>query len=965
MEIPKDVFKSVSNTVTEFMKNKHYELEMRYGGKNVRITRDNFTNTLNYFRANGYKEQDHIETLDVHFMYGGYSYRISIGGKDNIKDYCLTNKVTSGMVKEVISKQFVNNFRPTLVPDFNMKIDLKNEVPIDDITLNELLVYLEGAMKGFRYKKRYSYTKTGQPFRYDFTVVKKSNLMNSDWLCNKRFSTSTILSANEIYEMEIEVLKKDKTVDTKALTTDFLKAGIQLYAIVNGISNVISKKKKSDVLTQYLNLQNKKIPIQQVLDKPKSYFIGPQPVTLEMKDITSDGLPVNTVLNDYTVTEKADGERYLLFVNKEGESYLINNKMEVFSLSVQLNNVKDCIFDGEYITRDAEGRKIRIFAMFDVYYYDGVDTMRLPLVSDKDSVDSRSKKMETFCSKFKDRFSKEILIHTKKFYKGDDIFKEVRDVLNKFNSGSYIYRIDGLIFTPQALPVGGLYKGNNPEPQGPWMKALKWKPPSENTIDMQVKENGKTVVGAKMMQVYNLFIGYKPSQWEPIKPRAYLEKKLQQDTRYTIIPFAPETVLDRNISMFYGDLDSYGVTRCKNGDEISTNSIVEFAYVNDESLPFPLRWKPLRVRKDKTSPNDFSTAMNVWRSVEMPVTEDMISGKTKVLMKDLPDEDMYYKRFISRDQFASRNMMDFHNYWNKYRFLLSKYVKPGNSLFDIACGQGGDLKRWIDCGLSTVYGIDKVRNNIENPSSGMYSRLLKVDWKDVKTHDYVFGTMDASKEINESYVKSLEDKDDVYIGEKILKYGKFDLVSCQFAIHYFFESDKILDNYVKNVDRFLKDGGYFMGTCMDGMRVKKLLANTPKESAITGKQDDRFLWNITKLYDSEDAPTCGEQIKVYMESIGIDIPEYLVNTSLLIDKFKKYGIVPVEIRSFEDTYKEALAIDVEARNAYYHDAVKNMSDLEKTFSFMNIIFVFQKKGALEEEAVPIQKKKKVVVKKSI
>jgi mRNA (guanine-N7-)-methyltransferase len=310
-------------------------------------------------------------------------------------------------------------------------------------------------------------------------------------------------------------------------------------------------------------------------------------------------------------------------------------------------------------------------------------------------------------------------------------------------------------------------------------------------------------------------------------------------------------------------------------------------------------------------------------------------------------------------------MMDFHNYWNKYRFLLSKYVKPGNSLFDIACGQGGDLKRWIDCGLSTVYGIDKVRNNIENPSSGMYSRLLKVDWKDVKTHDYVFGTMDASKEINESYVKSLEDKDDIYIGEKILKYGKFDLVSCQFAIHYFFESDKILDNYVKNVDRFLKDGGYFMGTCMDGMRVKKLLANTPKESAITGKQDDRFLWNITKLYDSEDAPTCGEQIKVYMESIGIDIPEYLVNTSLLIDKFKKYGIVPVEIRSFEDTYKEALAIDVEARNAYYHDAVKNMSDLEKTFSFMNIIFVFQKKGALEEEAVPIQKKKKVVVKKSI
>jgi hypothetical protein len=965
MEISKDVFKSVSNTVNEFMKNKHYELEMRYGGKNVKITRDNFTNTLNYFRSNGYKEQDHVETLDVHFMYGGYAYRISIGGKDNIKDYCLTNKVTSGMVKEVISKRFVNNFRPTLIPDFNLKIDLKNEVPIDDITLNELLVYLEGAMKGFRYKKRYSYTSTtrGSPFRYDFTVVKRSNMMNSDFICNKRFSTSTILSATETYEMEIEVpnIKREK-IDS--LAADFIKAGIHLYAVVNGIPNVISKKKKNDVLIQYLTLQNKKVPIQQVLDKPKSYFIGPQPVTLELKDITTDGLPVNTILNDYTVTEKADGERYLLFVNKDGESFLINNKMEVFALSVQLNNVRDCIFDGEYITRDAEGRKIRIFAMFDVYYYDGVDTMRLPLVSDIE--DSRVKKMDTFCSKFKDRFSKEILIHTKKFYKGADIFKEVRDVLNKVNSGSYIYRIDGLIFTPQHLPVGGLYKGKNPEPQGPWMKALKWKPPSENTIDMQVKENGSsslTVVGSKMMKVYNLFIGYKPSQWEPIKPRIFLEKKLRQDTRYTIIPFAPSTVLDRNISMFYGDMDAHGVTKCLNGDEISNNCIVEFAYIDDTSLSFPLRWKPLRVRKDKVSPNDFSTAMNVWRSIEMPVTEDMISGNVKTLMKDLPEEDVYYKRFISRDQFASRNMMDFHNYWNKYRFLLSKYVQPGNTLFDIACGQGGDLKRWIDCGLSTVYGIDKVRNNIENPSSGIYSRLLKLDWKDIKAPEYVFGTMDASMEINESYVKSLGEKDDVYIGDKILKYGKFDMVSCQFAIHYFFENETILDNFVKNVDRFLKDGGYFMGTCLDGTRVKRLLKDVPTQSAVTGKQDDRFLWNITKLYDSEEPPVFGDQIKVYMESIGIEIPEYLVNTSILIDKFKEYGIEPVEIRSFEDTHKEVMNMDVDKRNAYYHDAAKNMSDLEKTYSFMNIIFVFQKVS--KNEGKKVVAKKKVVVKKSI
>ena len=770
----------------------------------------------------------------------------------------------------------------------------------------------------------------------------------------------------EFYEMEIEAINKVQNVEK--FSKDFLKAGVNLYAVVNGIQNVISKREKMDVLGEYLSLVNKKAPIQQVIDRPRGYFVGPQPVTLELSALASDGLLVNTILEDYTVTEKADGERNLMFVNGEGYVYLINNKMEVFSLDTQVHSISKCLFDGEFITRDSEGRKIKIFAMFDTYFYDGVDVSSLPLVSDPlvSDPESRSSKMNEFCARFKDRFAKELIIHAKKFYYGDDILKEVKVMMNMVNSGSFIYRIDGLIFTPKYLPVGGIYKGNKVELQGPWIKVLKWKPPEENTIDMQVKENGKsalTVVDGKMMKVFNLYIGYKASSWEPITPRAFFEKRVKQDNRYTVIPFAPATVHDRNVSMFYGAMDSSGATKCKNGDEIYNNSIVEFAYVNDPSIPFPLRWKPLRVRKDKVSPNDFSSAMNVWRSIEMPVSEAMITGEVKVSKNDFPDEDVYYKRNISRDQFASVNMMDFHNYWNKFQFLLAKYAKPEYSLFDIACGQGGDLKRWIACGLRTVYGIDKVRDNIENPNGGMYSRLLKTNFNDIKNPEYIFGTLDASKAITESYVKSQKNADDVYIGEKLLKYGKFDMVSCQFAIHYFFESEDILDNFVKNVARFLKDGGYFIGTCLDGYKVKQKLAGIKTK---TGRADDRFMWNITKLYeDSKDSvpPAFGEQIKVYMESIGIEIPEYLVNTSTLIEKFKEYDIEPVEIRSFEDTHKEVMSM--ESDGGYYHNAVRNMTELEKEYSFMNIIFAFQKKTGIKENTLPTVRKLKKVVSKPV
>lgn len=980
MEISKDVFNSVFNTVSAFVKGLNNELEIKYAGKNVVITRDQFSHTLNYFRSQGYTEKEHTEALDVHFMYNGYPYRISLTGKENIQSYCLTNKITSNMVKEAISKRIVNNFRTIFIPDFNVRIDLREEVPVGDIVLNELLMYLENVPKGFRYKKRYSYTNKGTPMRYDFTIIKRSHVNHDEFLCHKRFSTSNILSNHEFYELEIEAMKNIQNVEK--FTKDFLKAGVNLYAIVNGIHNVISNRTKTDVLAEYLKilekLTGKKVlPVQQVLDRPRGFLIGPQPVTLELKSLASDAMKINTILEDYTVTEKADGERQLMFVNSEGSVYLINSKMNVFSLDVQLSTVSNCLLDGEYITKDADGGSIRIFAIFDVYLYDGVDVSKLPLVSDVSGNESRSKKMNDFCDRYKDKFAKDIIIHAKKFYHGSNIFGEVTDIMNMVKSNSFIYRIDGLIFTPKYLPVGGIYKGNKSVLQGPWVKVLKWKPPQENTIDMQVKENGKsnlTVVDGKMMKVFNLCIGYKPSAWEPIKPKAFLEKKFRPDTRYTVIPFAPITVQDRNVSMFYGDIDTYGATRCKNGDEITNNAIIEFAYINDPTIPFPLRWKPLRVRRDKVSPNDFSSAMNVWRSIEIPVSEEMITGIRVVSIKDYPEEDVYYKRNIARDQFASVNMMDFHNYWNKFKFLLEKYAKPNNSLFDIACGQGGDLKRWIACGLRDVYGVDKVRDNIENPDGGMYSRLSKVNFNGIQNPEYVFGTMDSSKVITESYVKSLRNIDDIYVGEKLLKHEPFDIVSCQFAIHYFFESEEILDRFLKNVSNFLKIGGYFIGTCLDGYRVKKLLTGVQTK---TGKNDDRFMWNISKLYNSSDnaPPTFGEQIKVYMESIGIEIPEYLVNTSILIEKLKKYNIEPIEISSFEETYKEV--INMKEEEGYYFDAVRSMTDIEKEYSFLNIRFAFQKKETISKsstskldhsiaisEVDALPKKKKVVIKKS-
>ena len=41
---------------------------------------------------------------------------------------------------------------------------------------------------------------------------------------------------------------------------------------------------------------------------------------------------------------------------------------------------------------------------------------------------------------------------------------------------------------------------------------------------------------------------------------------------------------------------------------------------------------------------------------------------------------------------------------------------------------------------------------------------------------------------------------------------KFDVVSCQFALHYCFESQKQCKTFVRNAAQNLKRGGYFFGT---------------------------------------------------------------------------------------------------------------------------------------------------------
>lgn len=276
---------------------------------------------------------------------------------------------------------------------------------------------------------------------------------------------------------------------------------------------------------------------------------------------------------------------------------------------------------------------------------------------------------------------------------GSAMFEACGNMLK--NSKALPYEIDGLIFTPTELPVFGYYP-NRPVKLSRsvrWDRVLKWKPAELNTIDFLVKrvqdvvENDGTQYGA-----LQLYTGYNATQWEPISPmqglrlrydREYAET-FRRSNEYRARLFTPVPITIHGIETALIPLDSTNSIRTLEGEVIENEMIVEFSYDiqgEENQSPVGQRWKPLRVREDKTrlfrrvkdisgAANDYSVAINIWRTMHEPVSVDMLTGTTIIppsvapsLLEErvLGSEEVYYARLVPREHSYSYHMLNFHN----------------------------------------------------------------------------------------------------------------------------------------------------------------------------------------------------------------------------------------------------------------------------------------------------------------
>lgn len=417
----------------------------------------------------------------------------------------------------------------------------------------------------------------------------------------------------------------------------------------------------------------------------KNIFFGPLIVDLTHRNcapIDPNTIPesaTNTNIQiNYLVTEKADGERNLLYINQDGRAYGIDRSKNMRYFGITMPTMANSIFDGEFVNRDETNKMINNFYIFDCYVYKGENIMGKPFLWKKttgrhNALTNMTKYFSTATDIVQDNPKIPFLVFCKDYLPSDNpktfsqleqgdvplIFQNCRKILNKMNKkyGGFLeeghlftYKTDGLVFLPNNLSVFQTHEGDNiinPFVEATWHLNYKAKPRDHLSIDFKVEyvkdlssnsltyyyEDGKKYIKVNLMsKIYQSSDG-RDNKYNNVLNYYLLNsgisiKNIPEDFKFFAYnPFVGNIDNEGNHDMgeCYLLLDNNDNVVCENGDFITDNMIVEFNYKYDEPDE-KMRWNPMRIRADKKNANMYSTALSAWQLINDPITKEYLSG---------------------------------------------------------------------------------------------------------------------------------------------------------------------------------------------------------------------------------------------------------------------------------------------------------------------------------------------------
>nr|SVE70470.1 EOG090X07I2 [Daphnia similis]SVE71094.1 EOG090X07I2 [Daphnia similis]SVE71725.1 EOG090X07I2 [Daphnia similis] len=240
--------------------------------------------------------------------------------------------------------------------------------------------------------------------------------------------------------------------------------------------------------------------------------------------------------------------------------------------------------------------------------------------------------------------------------------------------------------------------------------------------------------------------------------------------------------------------------------------------------------------------------------------------------------------------FHMRNL----NNWIKSRIIgnmLDRIRKENGphcrlNVLDLGCGKGGDLLKWERGHVHHVVCADIAETSIEQCKE----RYAKLKHRSRQVFSAEFIAADCSKE---NIMERMENRE-----------LKLDLVSCQFAFHYSFESLPQAEQMLANVSCNLQPGGYFIGTTTDAYDIMRRLGRDENpENRKFG--NSIFSVEFPPETNLDPPPLFGAKYNFHLEEV-VDCPEFLVNFPTFEKLALKYGLTLVQKTRFEDFVPQEL-----------------------------------------------------------
>jgi len=973
-----------------------------------------------------YDTPENIKNLDIIYSpENGIKYRVSIN--NNIDGYMssiynqenynlfkilLNNKSSDiGVMKKVLKGNFTdidNYFRLSLSSEETSLSSKDYDIMknIDYINKDKVIIRLKDRLT---YK---IYEDENIKIVCDMTIV-HSTYNFQDIMLNK---------INPTYEFEIELIKKKNTNNGLDILFSHY---YDILKFIQGSKIVVSNTTKTRILQKYAELINAKLEkdiqlrgpnvvsldIKNSIEKiPYKYNVTDK-ADGERAFLLIDNGNVYIIDNTLRVTQ-TDIVLDKPLAKKYQNTILDGEMVYIKSYNKYLYQAFDILISGDTNMLNTTSFMERYKKLMTTtnQAFDAM-VMGDPVVNEYNQLLSfHDKQIDRYLESIHKRLStsKTLLVVNNKYFcnplgiSTSEVWAYSNLIWSKFRTGEFgiPYNLDGLIYTP----LDGIYLNKSND-----YPIYKWKPDNMNSIDFYIEfqkdKNGveeiffDNTIEKSHFKIMNLYCGEK------------------NGPRENYIPFMKSNDMHKGYILCDEDGNIFDI----DGEIINDRSVVECVYRKDENK---FNWSILRTRYDKTDMvsnyrrkygNSIKIAEDIMKTIRYPLTINDIKLLSKSdtydkhkhellkrahLEKDTvaniitedsltgDNQDIIVNKYYQKITDSADGMRAFHN-WIK-RNMIHIYCRPliektlrkvddikkvnvnvikRMDILDLGVGRGGDLPKYFGTGPNLVVGLDIDPITLRNDAEKRYNEMKS------KTRGYVpnvvFFPSDSGLLFNVDIQNNVHNflkgnRSTEY--EKYFNYEdpyKFDVINCQFSLHYYLETQEKFNNFCENIKNHLKKGGIFLATCFDGEKVFKLLEkNSGYYMSKITSPDGRAIkfMEITKRYDDTSIKdiTFGAKIDVYNSLISdTDVvnPEYLVIKEFLISYLEKHANLKlVEVNSFENMNNVFNSYFTNLEKYQEDDKVlrqllkikdffasnSEIDNVSREFSFLNNFYVFRK-----------------------